>query len=276
MSTLWRFGSAAGRWLARIPFFLLFYLTLLLTWLVSIVIFRVLNRTTVIGCHYRGPQPRTLVVSNHQSLIDSFLLGSVLSFPWILWKPWLAPYHLADARNFMTHPVLRYVYAVLRVIPVGRNASGERRDHDAFIAAKRAIKSGGTLFVFIEGMRSTTDMLLPPKPQVGALAYDTDATVLPVYFTGMHGVHPYRKRPGDSPVTWWRRVFGVHTEWLLDIRVGQRLTVCIGDPLTPSQIKLLAGQDSHRRRVVEVTNVLQDRLRDLRGQTLKQGSSTAR
>lgn len=254
----------AGRWFARSCQPVLLYLTLVLTWLISLLIFRVLNRTVVRGKPYHGPRGRVIVVSNHQSLIDSFLLGSVLSFPWILGKPQLTPYHLADARNFMTHPILRYVYAVLRVIPVGRSDDGERRDHHAFLTAKEVVRSGGNLFVFLEGTRSTDNTLLPPKPQVGALALDTEATVLPVYFTGMHDVHPYRKRPGDPPVTWWRRLLGTHTEWLLDIRCGHRIDVVIGQPISSADMSEVAGEGSHRRRATNAAIAMHSCLEVLR------------
>ena len=98
----WRRGVGAVVWSV-------IGLTLLLTMVICLIVFRVLNRLEVRGYRYRGPVRGQLATSNHQSLIDSFLVGLIIYFPWLIWQPHLAPYHLADARNFMTHPLLRYV-----------------------------------------------------------------------------------------------------------------------------------------------------------------------
>lgn len=266
MSTLSAWLRAPLRWLGLIFSGILFYITLVFTALMCLIGFRLLNKTAVMGVQNLGPRRRLLIVSNHQSLVDSFVVGMVIYFPWLFWRPNLAPSHLADARNFMTHPILRYVYRVLRVIPVGRNAQGERRDRGAYAAACNVLKAGGMLHVFGEGTRSTNQELLPPKPQIGGLALDTGATVRPVYITGLHAVHPYRKRPGDPPVTWWRRLFGPHTEWLLDIRAGHQITVVLGEDIAPDQARALAGDGDHREQVTCLAEAIMERIRMLKQQ----------
>lgn len=241
----------------------LLFFTLALTWLTCLFVFRVLNRTTVIGRHYLGPRRRCLIVSNHQSLIDSFLVGLVAYFPWVLWHLDLAPSHLADANNFVTHPLLKFVYRELRVIPVGRNADGTRSDLKAFLAARRVLASGRILHVFPEGTRSTSEQLLPPVPQVGALALVDGVTVLPVYISGMHKVFPYRKKRGDPPATLWRFLFGRQTEWLLDVRAGHRLTVVVGRPISPDELRRIAGQGRPREQSARVSEALMCRIRHL-------------
>lgn len=202
------------------------YPFIFLALLLSYFVFRVLNRTTVIGQRFAKLRPRTVVVSNHQSLLDSFLVGSVIGVPQLFWQPWLTPWHLADGQNFLGHPLLRYVYLFLRVIPVGRDERNQRRDTKAFYAASRAVQSG-TLHVFAEGTRSTDGELRPLKRSAAGLILNAGAGMKFVYFTGMHQVQPYRKKPGDGPRT-WLRAFGKRTEWLLHFRTGQRVIVNIG------------------------------------------------
>ena len=137
------------------------------------------------------------------------------------------------------------------------------------MAACSTLRQGGMLHVFIEGTRSPDDNLMPPKPQVGALALDTGATVVPLYFRGMHRVHPYRKMPCDPPETWWRRWFGTHTEWLLDIRAGHHIVVEVGQPITPQELQVLAGSGEHRERVTRLSCAIMERLQALRSESFK-------
>src|SRR5512141_660062 len=104
------------------------WMSLLLTATVCFLVFRVLNRRLVYGSQKRAAAKRLLMVSNHQTLIDSFLVGQATYLNSLLLHPDLAPSHLADERNFMTHPILRFAYQALRVIPVKSTGTGERSD----------------------------------------------------------------------------------------------------------------------------------------------------
>jgi len=226
----------------------------------SWLIFGLLNRTVRFGRRLRL-KPKLLIVSNNQSLVDSFLVGWVLGTPTMFFRPSLIPYHLADARNFMSHPVLKHVYRALRVIPVGRAASGERQDHGALLTAVRVLQDGGVVHAFIEGTRSPNGTLQPPKKQVGALAMLSGAAVRLVYIDGMHHVQPYRKAPGDGPPTWMRRLFGAKTEWLLDMRTGQRIRVVVGDDMTPDEIATISGTSGTRHEQAQrVSDAIIERL----------------
>lgn len=234
-----------------------------LTWCICFFVFRILNRTTVHGWQFAGPRRRCLIVSNHQSLIDSFLVNWVIYYPSILWHPDLAPAHLADKKNFSTHRILNFAYDALRVIPVGRKEDGSRNDRAAFYAARAVLKAGRALHVFAEGTRSPDDQLRPIRTQIGSLALIENVTVIPVYFTGMHEVQPYRKKIGDPPVTIWRYLFGAHTEWLLDVRAGKRVTIVIGQPMTPKELVAIAGTDKHSLQSARVAEAIMERISDL-------------
>lgn len=243
------------------------YAVIVLTGILTLLIFRVFNRTKVIGSPPQGPQPRMLVISNHQSLIDSFLVGAILSYPWLFWKPWMLQYQLADGRNFMTHPVMRHIYALLRVIPVGRDSKGNRSDSAAFKRSVSVLRDGKMVHVFIEGTRSTTGELLPPKTQVAGMALLSEASVLPVYFTGMADVQPYRKKPGDGQPTWLRYVFGPTVEWLVDMRFGHRLTIAFGKAITPDEARAIIEGCPRTERYDRLANAIMDRIRSLKEET---------
>src|SRR5947209_13117963 len=79
--------------------------TVTLFWLV----FFVLNRTVVIGRRNVGEEPNTLLLSNHQSMLDSFLVGLAAFYPQSWLKPHLIPWNPAAAENFYKNPLLAWL-----------------------------------------------------------------------------------------------------------------------------------------------------------------------
>jgi len=71
-------------------------------WLLSIgtatvgaILFFGLSRTEIIGRRNALRAPNTLLLSNHQSLIDSFLIGFSAYYGAAIFKPWLIPWNPA-------------------------------------------------------------------------------------------------------------------------------------------------------------------------------------
>src|SRR5882672_9237196 len=73
------------------------------------VLFFIFNRTTVLGRDNVGEQPNTLLLSNHQSMLDSFLVGLGAFFPQSWIKPHLIPWNPAAAENFYGTPILAWL-----------------------------------------------------------------------------------------------------------------------------------------------------------------------
>src|SRR3989442_15913222 len=70
--------------------------TVTLFWL----FFFVFNRTVVIGRRNVGEESNTLLLSNHQSMLDSFVVGLAAFYPRSRLKPHLIPWNPAAADNF--------------------------------------------------------------------------------------------------------------------------------------------------------------------------------
>lgn len=234
------------------------YVMMVAALVLCFVVFRILNRTTVIRIKNTRLTPNTVIISNHQSLLDSFLVGSVLGSPQLLRQPWLMPWHLADKKNFFSHPLLKHAYRLLRVIPVQSDLNGVRKDLKAFQEARRVLRKG-TVHIFAEGTRSPDETLLPFKPAAAAIPLLAKAKVRPVYFTGMHTVQPYRKAPGDGPRT-WLRIFGKRTEWLLRFRIGQRIWINVGPDVPYRELAEIAGRGRLRDRCERVAEALRLKL----------------
>lgn len=85
------------------------YVVAFLTLLFVAFVFYVLNRTRIHGKASFRLKPNLIIVSNHQSLIDSFLIGLALCVPQFLVMPWLLPWHLPEKELlWYAAPEVRY------------------------------------------------------------------------------------------------------------------------------------------------------------------------
>ncbi len=146
----------------------------------------VLNRTTVVGREHVGERRNTLLLANHQSPADGFLIGIAAYFPRCLIKPSLLPWNPVAAEHFFATRVAGWIANRWRCIPVRRGGG------DA-MALRRMIRAlpGGTLIMFPEGKRSRDGRLGAPQPGAGYLALATGARVVPVAIDGLLDVWPY-------------------------------------------------------------------------------------
>jgi len=156
-----------------------------LSGLVAALLFLVLNRTTVLG-RDRVPRRRnTLLLSNHQSMIDSWLIGLAAYYPISFWRPYLIPWNPAAEENFFRHPAIRVISTLSRAIPIREG----RRDIKALYRMIRALQDG-TMILFPEGTRSRDGSIGGGRPGAGLVALGTHPTVIPVTIEGMDRVLP--------------------------------------------------------------------------------------
>ncbi|MFQ5704650.1 MAG: lysophospholipid acyltransferase family protein [Gemmatimonadales bacterium] len=158
------------------------------TVLVFWVLFRVLNRTTVIGRENVGHDRNTILLSNHQSMIDSFLVGLLVFFPKSLVRPHLIPWNPAAEENFYGHPILAWLSTHWRCIRVKEG----RRDLHALHRMVELLPTG-VMTLFPEGTRSRDRTVGPGKPGAGLVILGTRPKVVPVAIDGMSEVLPIGK-----------------------------------------------------------------------------------
>ncbi|MBN2056152.1 1-acyl-sn-glycerol-3-phosphate acyltransferase [bacterium] len=169
-------------------------------------------RIEVIGRHNVPRCRGVLLVANHQSMIDSFMLATVAYFPWVLFRMALAPWHPAAVENFFHKRLLRLCTWLWRCIPVHRH----QHDFNAVQRMVRCLKKGNVM-LFPEGTRTRTGSIGPGRPGVGMVIHKARPVVIPAAVYGMNDVLPVGAR-FPLPFRKVRVVFGppVHLDDLYD------------------------------------------------------------
>jgi 1-acyl-sn-glycerol-3-phosphate acyltransferase len=148
------------------------------------VCFFLLNRTKVLRASPASPLcGNTLIVSNHQSTVDTALVALAVCHPRCWFDPRLLPWSLAAAEVYFRTPATTWFAKRLRCLPVRR----DRRDPVALRRVLRVLR-GGTTIYFPEGLRSRTGELGKGARAAGWIALLSGARVIPVAVDGMNEV----------------------------------------------------------------------------------------
>ena len=161
------------------------YLTVHLTVLILGLLFYVLNRATVIGRRNVPRERNTLLLSNHQTMIDSFLVGTGAYFGSSSLRPYLIPWNPAAEENFFKNTFRAWWADNWKCIPV----KAGRRDMRALHRMIRALR-GGTMILFPEGTRSRDGEIQDGRPGAGLVVLANQPRVVPVTLDGLYDVLP--------------------------------------------------------------------------------------
>ena len=157
------------------------------------------------GREHVGEAPNTLLLSNHQSMLDSFLVGLAAFYPRSWLRPHLIPWNPAAAENFYKNPVLAWLADNWKCIWVREG----RRDLHALHRMIEVLPRG-VMTLFPEGTRSRDGSVGPGRAGPGLLILAARPRVVPVAIDGMNDLLP----------------IGCHVP-----RIFKRLTVSFGPPL---------------------------------------------
>jgi 1-acyl-sn-glycerol-3-phosphate acyltransferase len=172
-------------WLWRKSWPVTHYIITNLAVTIGYVFFHVFNRTVVIG---RSNVPRsgnTLLLSNHQTMIDSFLVGLCAYYPDSLIKPRLIPWNPAAEENFFRTPILAWLADNWKCIPIRKG----RKDVGAIFRMAEALKVS-PMTLFPEGTRSRDGSIGKGRSGAAFAILETGPTVIPVCIDGMNRVLP--------------------------------------------------------------------------------------
>jgi acyl-[acyl-carrier-protein]-phospholipid O-acyltransferase/long-chain-fatty-acid--[acyl-carrier-protein] ligase len=177
------------------------YFVRFVLWLLTHSIFRIQIRGAE-NVPFRGP---ALLVANHMSHIDGFLIGACVQrfIRFMVWKPY---YELKSINWFLR---------LTRAIPVG--TGGPRDMVESIRAARREISAGHVVCIFAEGAISRTGNMLPFKRGMEKIVDGTQVPIIPVHLDRM-----------------WGSIFsfeGGKFFWKWPKRIPYPVTVSFGEPL---------------------------------------------
>ena len=147
----------------------------LLILLFSRMIFFLLNRRRVKGKENVPRQGPLLIVSNHLSMADQYLLAINLNRKVVF---------MAKEEIFRSR-LIRHLAHTFGAFPVRR---GGIMDREALQQANQVLDSGQALAMFPEGTRSKNAQLQPAFPGSALIASHNHVPILPVGITGMEKV----------------------------------------------------------------------------------------
>jgi acyl-[acyl-carrier-protein]-phospholipid O-acyltransferase/long-chain-fatty-acid--[acyl-carrier-protein] ligase len=173
-------------------------------WLTTHTLFKI----RIVGSEnvpFRGP---ALLVSNHMSHIDGFLINSCIQrfIRFMVWKP------------YYEMPALNWFFRLGKAIPVG--TSGPRDVVASIRAARKELQEGHMVCIFAEGSISRTGNLLPFKRGLEKILDGLDVPVIPVHLDRL-----------------WGSIFsfdGGRFLWKWPKRIPYPVTVSFGKPMPPS------------------------------------------
>ena len=135
------------------------------------VIFKLFVRTTVFDAEKVPAQGPVVVVSNHESMLDMFLIGYRVP----RYIKWMAK------EEIFRNKLLAKLFTALGAYPVKRGA----RDVGAARTTKELLERGEIIGIFPQGTRSKGKKgRLPAKPGFVRFAVDGDAMIQPVAIWG--------------------------------------------------------------------------------------------
>ncbi len=136
----------------------------------------ILYRVRVLGAEHVPVKGGALLVSNHVSLMDGFLVGWAARkrhVRFIIWRP------------YYEHWAFRGVLRALKTIPV--DLTGPRAMTAAIQSARRELEGGHIVCIFAEGSVTRTGNLLPFKRGMEKVIKGLDVPVIPVHLDRVWG-----------------------------------------------------------------------------------------
>ena len=193
------------------------------------VIFRLYARAHIEGAEKVPREQPVVLAPNHLSAIDPPAVGAALPHARMVRLRWGGLTALLFSNAFV-----RLISRACRVLPIDPH-TGPRT---SLALGAKTLADGEALAWFPEGRRSADGRLQPFQPGIGLILQAHSVPVLPVYLEGTDRAMPIGTR--------WPR--------------PHRVTVRIGDPVSPEQLDAEGEGESTEQRIA---SALQERVRAL-------------
>ncbi|NLI75679.1 MAG: 1-acylglycerol-3-phosphate O-acyltransferase [Candidatus Riflebacteria bacterium] len=178
-------GGNAGKIAQAQPSYVYYWFARWGSWL----LFTLYNRMTVRGAEHFPAQGPLVVVSNHASALDGFVLGGCSPLP----------IHIMVKREAFDNPISGWFLRKTLAFPVDRS----KADPTAIKTSIRVLQEKRVLGLFPEGTRNPAGKVRPFKPGAIRLAVKQKVPILPAFIDGNHLMsppHTFLPRPAKLQV----------------------------------------------------------------------------
>ena len=230
------------------------YFIFWLLWLLNLYIFKIRNRIKVVGRENLPRAERVLYVSNHQTLIDSLLIGSsVVSLTDLLFRQRRIPWNAPDKNNFFSHKISKHFIKLMKCVPVRRNLKSLSAINKQVSEFYQILKKEN-LLLFFEGTRTRDG-------SIGKCRYGPAKTILqarpdyiiPILLVGIQPIMPIEIGFKYNKITFGHKGF-----------------VIIGPSIDFSDIyNLPSDKYSDKEKLKEIAWRVQNKVMELQGKILK-------
>jgi len=144
--------------------------------LLLVILTNTLYRLRIVGQQHVPQSGGALLVPNHMSFVDGFLLMASVD----------RPIRFVVDAAYATHPLLKSSMAVMKVIPIA-SAGGTRMILRALRSAGQALDDGEIVCIFPEGQITRTGILLPFRRGFERIVKGRQAPIIPVHLDRVWG-----------------------------------------------------------------------------------------
>ncbi len=169
------------------------YLLRIIIYSIACLIFRVGNRIEIIGRENVPKTGRVLFLSNHQTLIDSFLIAlGTMRFRDIIFHQRRLAFNVPETSNFYFNGFLRILFKALKTVPVSRGSSHRRKIENQIGQFSHLLRNDN-LVMFFEGTRTRDGSIGECRvgPALTIIKAKPDQ-VIPILLEGIQPIMPIK------------------------------------------------------------------------------------
>ncbi len=154
-------------------------------------IFKIRNRIKVTGKENLPRKGRVLFLSNHQTLIDSLLIGiNVVSKKDLLFCQKKIPWNAPDRKNFFSHKFAKFFFGLLKNIPTDRDKRS-LTDIENQIHSYCHVLKKNNLLLFFTGTRTRDGSIGKCKKGVAMTILEAKPDyIIPITLIGISDIMP--------------------------------------------------------------------------------------
>ncbi len=171
------------------------YLIFLLFGILSDVVFKRLNKTTVKGKENIPDGVGILFLVNHIVLADSLLVNrNLVNYTDLFFNQKKIAYNAPDKKNFFSHSIKGKIVALLKCIPVDRDIKSPKKMEEQ-LSRLSSVLDDNNLIIYFEGTRSKDGNIGECKRGVTEVILQANPRyIIPVKITGLENVLPRGKK----------------------------------------------------------------------------------